>query len=173
MSASAGTVTLNLDADSVKLIRELQKAQTVLGIDSEHSLGELQAMVNTADTDKDGTIDLNEVKAAAAAEFDKLDKDKDGTIDLKEAAHHVSKANFIAADADKDKTLTKDEYVGLAGALFKAADKDSDGTVNGKELHTTAGIELDRKVLADLAMNEPDTFKALVDQAQAALSQNA
>ncbi|MEW6435784.1 MAG: EF-hand domain-containing protein [Pseudomonadota bacterium] len=102
--------------------------------------------LTAADTDKDGTIDLNEVKAAAAAEFDKLDKDKDGTIDLKEAAHHVSKANFIAADADKDKTLTKDEYVGLAGALFKAADKDSDGTVNGKELHTTAGIELDRVI---------------------------
>ena len=36
-----------------------------------------------------------------------------------------------------------------------------------------AGIELDRKVLADLAMNKPDTFKALVDQAQAAHSQNA
>ena len=38
---------------------------------------------------------------------------------------------------------------------------------------TKAGIELDRKVLADLAMNEPEAFKALVDQAQAALSQNA
>ena len=36
-----------------------------------------------------------------------------------------------------------------------------------------AGVELDRKVLADLAMNEPDAFKSLVDQAQAALSQNA
>ena len=36
-----------------------------------------------------------------------------------------------------------------------------------------AGVELDRKVLADLAMNEPETFKALVEQAQAALSQNA
>ena len=33
-----------------------------------------------------------------------------------------------------------------------------------------AGIELDRKVLADIAVHEPDAFKALVDQAQAALS---
>jgi len=32
-----------------------------------------------------------------------------------------------------------------------------------------AGIELDRKVLADLAVREPQAFKALVDQAQAAL----
>ena len=34
-----------------------------------------------------------------------------------------------------------------------------------------AGIELDRKVLSDLAVREPESFKALVDQAQAALAQ--
>ncbi len=33
-----------------------------------------------------------------------------------------------------------------------------------------AQIEVDRKVLADLAVREPETFKALVDQAQAARS---
>lgn len=32
-----------------------------------------------------------------------------------------------------------------------------------------AGIELDRKVLSDLAVHEPAAFKSLVDQAQAAL----
>ncbi len=31
-----------------------------------------------------------------------------------------------------------------------------------------AGIEIDRKVLADLAVREPDAFKALVDRAVAA-----
>jgi large subunit ribosomal protein L20 len=35
---------------------------------------------------------------------------------------------------------------------------------------TKAGIEVDRKVLADVAMHEPDAFKTLVDQAQAALA---
>jgi len=30
-----------------------------------------------------------------------------------------------------------------------------------------AGIEIDRKVLADLAVREPDSFKALVDKASA------
>lgn len=34
-----------------------------------------------------------------------------------------------------------------------------------------AGIDLDRKVLSDLAAVEPDAFKSLVEQAQAALSQ--
>jgi large subunit ribosomal protein L20 len=33
-----------------------------------------------------------------------------------------------------------------------------------------AGIELDRKVMADLAMNESATFKALIAQAKAALA---
>jgi large subunit ribosomal protein L20 len=31
------------------------------------------------------------------------------------------------------------------------------------------GIDLDRKVLADIAMHEPDAFRAIVAQAQAAL----
>ena len=31
-----------------------------------------------------------------------------------------------------------------------------------------AGIEIDRKVLADIAVREPETFKALVDQAAGA-----
>ena len=32
-----------------------------------------------------------------------------------------------------------------------------------------AGIELDRKVLSDLAVREPESFRALVEKAQAAL----
>ncbi len=36
-----------------------------------------------------------------------------------------------------------------------------------------AGIELDRKVLADLAVREPETFRTLVDQAQDALKKAA
>ncbi|QGZ93953.1 50S ribosomal protein L20 [Terricaulis silvestris] len=34
---------------------------------------------------------------------------------------------------------------------------------------TKAGITLDRKVMADIAMNEPAAFKGLISQAQAAL----
>ncbi len=33
-----------------------------------------------------------------------------------------------------------------------------------------AGVELDRKVLSDLAVHEPSAFEALVDQAKAALA---
>ena len=38
--------------------------------------------------------------------------------------------------------------------------------MNGIKL---AGIELDRKVLSDLAVREPESFRALVEKAQAAL----
>jgi|TARA_Y100000389_G_C17304168_1_gene434520 large subunit ribosomal protein L20 len=39
--------------------------------------------------------------------------------------------------------------------------------MNGLKL---AGIELDRKVLADLAVREPEAFKAIAEQAKAAIA---
>src|SRR3954467_10688757 len=36
-----------------------------------------------------------------------------------------------------------------------------------------AGIDMDRKVLSDLATNEPETFKAIVEQSKAALAKKA
>lgn len=39
--------------------------------------------------------------------------------------------------------------------------------INGLSI---AGIEVDRKVLADLAVREPEAFKALVEKAEAALA---
>jgi len=42
--------------------------------------------------------------------------------------------------------------------------------INGIKL---AGIEIDRKVLSDLAAREPEAFKSIVDQAQAALASKA
>ncbi len=36
-----------------------------------------------------------------------------------------------------------------------------------------AGVEVDRKILADLAVRDPETFKSLVNQAQAALAKTA
>lgn len=45
------------------------------------------------------------------------------------------------------------------------------GLTYGRFMHglKLAGIEVDRKVLSDLAINEAAAFKALVDKAQAAL----
>jgi large subunit ribosomal protein L20 len=47
----------------------------------------------------------------------------------------------------------------------------AEGLTYGQFMHALklAGVELDRKVLADLAMNEGEAFKAVVAQAKAAL----
>ena len=37
----------------------------------------------------------------------------------------------------------------------------------------TSGVMLDRKVLADLAVREPDAFKGLVDKARSAIAEAA
>jgi len=49
------------------------------------------------------------------------------------------------------------------------------GTTYSSFMHglSKAGIEVDRKVLSDIAIHEPEAFKALVDQAQAALAKSA
>ena len=67
--------------------------------------------LSALDTDKDGTVDLEEAKAAAGAEFDKLDVDHDGTLDRKELKGRISNKDWAAADPDNDKTVSKDEYL--------------------------------------------------------------
>jgi Ca2+-binding EF-hand superfamily protein len=101
-----------------------------------------QAALAAYDTDKDGTIDLNEAQVAASALFDKLDVDKDGTLDEKELQGRLTKKEFREADPDNDKTLTKSEYLAFVAKAFKAADPDGDGTLDAKELGTPAGRAL-------------------------------
>ena len=47
------------------------------------------------DKDNDGTLDLAEVKAAAASVFDKLDKDSDATLDSKEIAGRARRQDTV------------------------------------------------------------------------------
>ena len=91
------------------------------------------------DPDKDGTIDLKEAQAAAAAAFTKHDPDKDGTLDAKELKGKVTAEQLKAADPDSDGTLDPKEYAALVESAFKAADPDNDGTIDAKELETPAG----------------------------------
>jgi large subunit ribosomal protein L20 len=60
--------------------------------------------------------------------------------------------------------LKKREYRRLWIARINAAVR-AEGLTYSVFIHKLAekGIELDRKVLADLAMNNPETFKTLVD----------
>ncbi len=54
-----------------------------------------------------------------------------------------------------------------AGVRAHDADLNYSRFINGL---SKAGIELDRKVLADLAVREPEAFNAIVDRAKAALA---
>jgi large subunit ribosomal protein L20 len=60
--------------------------------------------------------------------------------------------------------LKKREYRGLWIARINAAVR-AEGITYSEFIHklATKNIDLNRKVLADLAMNEPETFKKLVD----------
>ena len=97
-----------------------------------------------ADADNDGTVDLNEAKAAAMATFDKLDADHEGTLDARELKGRIAKRDWPTADPDKDKTLSRDEYAAYVESLFKAADKDGEGTLDAKEMRSPAGRKLEK-----------------------------
>jgi EF-hand domain pair len=91
------------------------------------------------DTDNDGTLSLDEAKAAASKVFDQLDVDHDGTLSRAELRGRILHQDWKVADPDNDKTLTKDEYLNYVEILFKRADTDRDGTVDAKEARAHAG----------------------------------
>src|SRR5215475_2007229 len=103
-------------------------------------------VLRTLDPDRDGTVDLNEAKAAASALFDRLDRDHDGTLDRRELRGRLSAKEFAAADPDHDGTLTKAEYLAIVEKRFAAADPDKDGTLDRKELRSAPGRALVRLV---------------------------
>jgi Ca2+-binding EF-hand superfamily protein len=98
------------------------------------------------DTDKDKTLSLDEVKAAASAHFDRLDKDADKTLQASEVKGVLGPTAFKAADTDHDGTLSKEEYLGLVEKLFKQADSNHDGTLDAAELRSKTGRELKRLI---------------------------
>jgi large subunit ribosomal protein L20 len=83
------------------------------------------------------------------------------------AKQAVDKANQYAY---RDRRVRKRTFRALWIQRINAAVRELGFTygrfINGLDL---AGIEVDRKVLADLAVREPEAFKALVEQAKAAL----
>jgi Ca2+-binding EF-hand superfamily protein len=100
------------------------------------------AFLQQWDTDRDGTLTLDEVKKAADARFDALDGDHDNTLDAKELRGIVAGNELTKADPDKDKTLDKTEYQAVVAQRFQAADPDRDGTLDKKELNGRAGKSL-------------------------------
>jgi large subunit ribosomal protein L20 len=84
------------------------------------------------------------------------------------AKQAVEKANQYAY---RDRKNRKRSFRALWIQRINAATR-AEGLTYGRFIDGLgkAGVPVDRKVLADLAVREPATFKALVDQARAALS---
>ena len=72
--------------------------------------------------------------------------------------------------AYRDRKVRKRNFRALWIQRINAAAREH-GLSYGRFIHglSLAGVEIDRKVLADIAVHEPDAFKALVDQASAAV----
>ena len=96
------------------------------------------------DADRDGTLDLQEVKDAASALFDEMDTDHDGSLSTRELRRRLSAADLHSTDGRGPATLTKDEFLGIVEKRFKAADADGDGTLSPAEFNSKAGLALRR-----------------------------
>jgi large subunit ribosomal protein L20 len=73
--------------------------------------------------------------------------------------------------AYRDRRVRKRNFRALWIQRINAASREH-GLTYGRFIDglTKAGVSVDRKVLADLAVHESDAFKALVDKAQSALA---
>ena len=91
------------------------------------------------------------------------------STNFKTATQAVDKANQYAT---RDRKARKRQFRALWIQRINAAVRAHDDSltysrfVNGL---AHAGIEVDRKVLADLAVHEPEAFGAIVEQAKAAM----
>lgn len=86
------------------------------------------------------------------------------------ATQAVDKANQYAT---RDRKARKRNFRALWIQRINAAVRSHDEALNYSKFINglaLAGIEVDRKVLSDLAINEPDAFGAIVEKAKAALA---
>ena len=76
--------------------------------------------------------------------------------------------------AYRDRKVKKRSFRALWIQRINAAVR-AEGLTYGQFMHglKLAGVDLDRKVLADIAMHEGDTFKAIIAQARGALPAQA
>jgi len=100
--------------------------------------------VRMLDTDNDGTVDLDECKAAAAAVFDKLDADKSATLDQEELG---DRGTITIVESPHSRMFfqtrpSKADYVGFVVKRFDVVDPDHEGELDAAEFETEDGQAL-------------------------------
>ena len=108
----------------------------------------------------------------AHARHKKVLKQAEGYYGRRKSTIRVAKQAVDKAGqyAYRDRRVRKREFRALWIQRINAAVR-AEGLTYGRFMHglKLAGVELDRKVLADLAMHEGEAFKAIVAQAKGAL----
>jgi hypothetical protein len=102
----------------------------------------MQGMFDRFDTDKNGTVTVEEVLKTVDARFDQVDTDKNGTVDKAEAEGFFGKfappqaAQWFLArhDLDGDGKVTKAEFENPMKKRFALFDRNDDGKVTREEL---------------------------------------
>ena len=86
----------------------------------------------------------------------------------------IEKVEKALRYAYRDRRNKKRDFRGLWIQRINAGVREH-GLTYSKFMHgiKLAGIDIDRKVMSDIATREPESFRALVDQAQAALKNAA
>ena len=112
----------------------------------------------------------------AGARHKKILKKAKGYYNARRKVFRAAKQAVIKAGqyAYRGRKLKKRDFRGLWIQRINAAAREHEMSysrlINGIK---KAGIEIDRKMLADLAMNQPESFAAIAKQAQAALDKAA
>jgi Ca2+-binding EF-hand superfamily protein len=94
------------------------------------------------DVNKNGKLELAEIKSAAAARFDELNPDGDDALDEREAAPVLPGEAFRAADTDRNGTVNKAEYLAYVEQMFNVTNPDRDGSLDRAELDSKNGQAL-------------------------------
>ncbi len=90
-----------------------------------------QAAFDRLDTNKDGFIDLAEMKASRAALFERLDTNKDGQLTGDEMRAGRPARGQRAANAQR--TIGRDEFIARAEQSLTRRDTDKDGKLSFTE----------------------------------------
>jgi Ca2+-binding EF-hand superfamily protein len=137
-------------------------------------------LMNTVDTNHDGSLDAAELRQAVQTGVQSLfltaDRNGDGQLDTSElngAVVEVGRAGiqaaFQTADADKNGAVSRDEFdkaiLKPANVIFRLVDANNDGQLTKEELRTGAQLLLHE--LKNLEVAEP--ANSLPDQIQKAI----
>ena len=107
-----------------------------------------EIFLHTFDGDSDGKVTKDEMMAKHPG-FDAMDTNKDGTVmqdevkALPASTKHPNLAAFVSKfDTDKDGKVTMDEFNGVRAKAFDKIDKNHDGSIEKSEFTPAATQQL-------------------------------